>query len=70
MKNLEISRTELNNLIDEYVIGKNAIRDREIMKDRLIDGFSYYDLSEKYNLSLTALKYIINKRNGQIFKHF
>jgi len=70
MKNLDISRTELNNLIDEYVIGKNAIRDREIMKDRLIDGFSYYELAEKYNLSLTALKYIINKRNNQIFKHF
>lgn len=70
MKNLEISRTELNNLIDEYVIGKNAIRDREIVKDRLIDGFSYYELAEKHNLSLTALKYIINKRNNQIFKHF
>ena len=70
MKNLEISRTELNNLIDEYVIGKNAVRDREIMKDRLIDGFSYYELSDKYSLSLTALKYIINKRNNQIFKHF
>lgn len=69
MKNLDISRTELSNLIDEYVIGKNAIRDREIMKDRLIDGFSYYELSDKYNLSLPALKYIINKRNNQVLKH-
>lgn len=69
MKNLDISRTELSNLIDEYVIGSNAIRDREIMKDRLIDGFSYYELAEKYNLSLTALRYIISKRNNQIFKH-
>lgn len=69
MKELDISRTELSNLIDEYIIGTNAIRDRDILKDRLIDGYSYYQLSEKYNLSLPTIKHIVYKRNEQIFKH-
>lgn len=69
MKNIDMSRTELINLIDEYIIGNNAIRDREIMKDRLIDGYSYYQLSEKYNLSLPSIKQILSKRNQQLFKH-
>lgn len=69
MKDLDISRTELSNLIDEYIIGNNAIRDRDILKDRLIDGYSYYQLSEKYNLSLTSIKQILSKRNKQLFKH-
>ena len=69
MENLDISRTELNHIIDEYVIGNNAIRDRNILKDRLIDGYSYYQLSDKYNLSLPSIKQIVNKRNKQIFKH-
>ena len=69
MKNIDMSRTELINLIDEYIIGNNEIRDREIMKDRLIDGYSYYQLSEKYNLSLPSIKQILSKRNQQLFKH-
>ena len=69
MKNIDMSRTELINLIDEYIIGNNAIRDREIMKDRLIDGYSYYQLSEKYNLSLPSIKQILRKRNQHLFKH-
>ena len=69
MKNIDMSRTELINLIDEYIIGNNAIRDREIMKDRLIDGLSYYQLSERYNLSLPSIKQILSKRNQQLFKH-
>ena len=69
MKNIDMSRAELINLIDEYIIGNNAIRDREIMKDRLIDGYSYYQLSEKYNLSLPSIKQILSKRNQQLFKH-
>ena len=69
MRDLDISRTELNNLIDEYIIGSNAIRDRNILKDRLLDGLTYYQLSDKYNLSLPAIKAILRKREQNIFKH-
>lgn len=68
IKNLNISRTELEKLIEEYVIGNNALRDRDILKDRLIDGLTYYQLSDKHNLSLATIKKIINKREKHIFQ--
>lgn len=69
MDNLD-SQTKLSNAIDEYVIGRNAIRDREILKDNLIDGLSYIDLETKYNISQSSIKTILRKRKQQIFKHF
>lgn len=68
IKNLNTSRTELESLINEYVIGNNALRDRDILKDRLIDGLTYYQLSDQYNLSLATIKKIINKREKHIFQ--
>ena len=65
----ELSRSQIEYLIDEYVIGNNAIRDRKILKDNLIDGLSQYQLSEKYNLSLPAIKSILRKRKQILFKH-
>lgn len=69
MKEIDLSRTEVSNLIDEYIIGNNAIRDREILKDNILDGLSYYELSEKYNLSLTRIRDILKKRKSKLFKH-
>ena len=69
VENFDVSRTELNNIIDEYVVGSNAIRDRMIVKDRYIDGYSYYQLAEKHNLSLNSIKSILRKRKKQVFKH-
>lgn len=69
MKEIDLSRTEVSNLIDEYIIGNNAIRDREILKDNILDGLSYYQLSEKYNLSLTRIRDILKKRKSKLYKY-
>ena len=34
----DVSRTELENVIDEWIVGRNAERNREILKRRMIDG--------------------------------
>lgn len=64
MKNplLELSRTDIEYFIDEWIVGNNAQRDREILKRRLIDGLSYYELSDEFNLSLPQIKMIVKKR--------
>ena len=69
MKDLEISSSELSNLIDEWVIGKNAERDREILKSSLILGRSQYQLAEQFCLSQTQIKTILKKRKQQLFNH-
>lgn len=69
MSGLDLSRTEVEHLINEWVIGKNALRDREIMRRRLIDGICYEPLAEQFDLSVAQIKRIIYKRNNQIFRH-
>lgn len=65
----DLSRTEVEYLIDEWVIGKYAERDRAIMRRRLIDGVCYEPLAEEFDLSVAQVKRIIYKRQNQIFRH-
>lgn len=69
MKDLDISKTELEHLIDEWIIGRNAERNRKILKDRLIDGMTYEKLAEKYDLSTQNIKTIVYKCQDKIFRH-
>lgn len=70
MKNLEnISNSELAMLIDEWVRGLHAERNREMLKDRLINGMLFEPLAEKYNLSVRATQNIIYRSSEQLFKH-
>lgn len=63
------SRSEIEALIDEWIIGKNAYRDRLILKDRLLDGLTYEKLAEKYDLSVRHTKNIVYKSQEKLFKH-
>lgn len=65
----DLSRTEVEYLIEEWVIGKHAERDRAIMRRRLIDGVCYEPLAEEFDLSVAQVKRIIYKRQNQIFRH-
>lgn len=64
----DYTRSEVEYLISERVVGKHAERDREIMRRRLIDGVCYEPLAEEFDLSVTQIKRIVYKRNGQIFR--
>lgn len=64
----DYTRSEVEYLISERVVGKHAERDREIMRRRLIDGVCYEPLAEEFDLSVTQVKRIVYKRNGQIFR--
>lgn len=59
------SRSELESLIDNYVLGFHAERNRRIIKDKLIWGVSLKDIASKYHLSETRVKTVIRtfKRN-------
>ena len=53
-----MSNTELSAFIDDFV---NSKRNRELLKERLIDGIKISDLAEKYELSERQVKNIIKK---------
>ena len=52
---MNLSRTEVNQLIDEWIIGKNAERDRAILRRRLIDGITFERLAEEFDLSVRQM---------------
>ena len=56
-----LSRTEIESLIEEWIIGKNAERDRAILRRRLIDGITFERLAEEFDLSVRQTKKIVYK---------
>lgn len=72
-----ISRQTVYAIIDEWVIGERAERDREILLYLFIDGLTYEQIADRYQehhpdcpVSIDTIKRIIKKRKHQIFKHF
>lgn len=64
-----ISKSEIDSLISEWIIGKNAERDRAILRRRLFDGITFEKLSEEFGLSVRQTKAIVYKCEEKVFKH-
>ena len=69
MKLDELSNSELSKMIDENIRGLKAVRNRKILKDRLINGLLYREIADKYNLSVDRAQKIVYRLQEQIFKH-
>lgn len=63
---IELSRTEIELLIDEWIFSE---RNRMIMKRRLLDGICYEPLAEEFNLSVRQIKNIVYKCEDRLFSH-
>ena len=66
MENYNLSRSEWENLIDEYIFKE---RDRAILKRRLLDGICYEPLAEEFGLSVQQVKSIVYKATEKLIKH-
>lgn len=69
MKFEDLSRSQIEHLIDEWIIGAHAERDRAILKHRLLDGLTFEQLAEKHDLSVRHTKTVVYKREQALFKH-
>lgn len=63
-----LSRSEIENLIEENIIGRNAERNRRITYRRIIDGILFEKLAEEFDLSVTQVKNIVYKCQKQLFR--
>lgn len=52
--------------IEEYV---HSERDREILKDRFIDGLTFEQLAERHDVSTRTIKNVIYKYEYTVFKY-
>lgn len=64
-----LSRSQLTLLIDEWIVGRNGERNRAILKRRLIDGITYEQIAEEFELSVRQTKTIIYKEEQRLIKH-
>ena len=62
---IEYTNSGMILLINEYI---HSERDRKILKRRLIDGITYENLAEEFDLSVTQVKRIVYKGEDIIFK--
>lgn len=62
---IEYTNSGMILLINEYI---HSERDRKILKRRLIDGLTYENLAEEFDLSVTQIKRIVYKGEDIIFK--
>lgn len=67
------SNSEISNAIDEWI---HSERDRIILKKKLIDGYTYQQISDflffeyKIDLKERQVKNIVYKTEAKLFKHF
>lgn len=66
MTSFDHPRSFWEDLIDQWIFSS---RDRQILKDRLLDGMTFEQLAEKHNLSVQRVKEIVYKCQERIFKH-
>jgi len=65
MKFEELSRSEIEHIIDEWIFNQ---RDRAILKRRLLDGIKFETLGEEFDLSVRRTKAIVYKQGDKLFK--
>lgn len=66
----DYSNSQISALIDEWINGKHAERNRKILKRRLIDGICYEPLAEEFDMSVRQMKNIVYKCQDKLFRHF
>lgn len=72
----DMGRTKIQAAIDEWIIGANGARDREILALRLFDGLTYEQIAIQYQdrhpecpLSVDTIRRTIYRREAQLFRH-
>lgn len=65
----DLSRSEIEELINEWIVGRNAERDRKILKRRWIDGVKYESLAYEFDMSVRQVKNIVHRSEIRVIRH-
>ena len=64
------SRSEWVNIINEWVLGRNAQRDRDILIRCVVDGsITYERIAEEYAIEKRQVDRIVKKRIDELVPH-
>lgn len=65
MENYDLSRSEWENLIDEYVFNEEH---RAMLKRNLLDGRTYEQIAEQFGCSRDKVARLIPRLQNRLFK--
>lgn len=65
-RTINTSRTEAECLINEWIFN---VRDRNILRRRIIDGLTFEELAEEFNLSTQRTKAIVYQALDKLSCH-
>lgn len=60
------SYAEMDRLISEYVVGKKARRDRDILRSYFLDGCTYEEIAEAFDMSANQIGRIVRGRGDPL----
>ena len=60
------TNSQMDFLIREYI---HKARDRRILKRRLIDGATFDELAEEFDMSVQGIKRIVYKNMAELVRH-
>lgn len=63
---MEYSNSQIREVIKEWI---HSERDRRILERRLIDGITFEQLADEFDMSPRQMKNIVYKLQEQLFKH-
>ena len=66
MLTLNKSRTEVSNIIDEWIFSE---RNRAVLKRRILDGICFEPLAEEFGMSVRQIKTIVKQGEDIIIQH-
>lgn len=68
LNTINLSRTEWEHLIDEYILGRNSETRRKVLKRRLLDGLTFEQLANEFCYSTQNIQRIVYKDTALLFK--
>ena len=63
---MNYTNSQIREIIAEYIHNE---RDRRILERRLIDGVTFERLAEEFDMSVSQMKRIIQKKSRELFRH-
>ena len=63
---MEYTNSQIREIIAEHI---HSERDRRILERRLIDGITFEQLAEEFDLSVRCTKTIVYKGQEKVFRH-
>jgi hypothetical protein len=63
---IDISIPDIENTIDNWI---KSQRDREMLKRKLIDGITFEQLAEEFDMSVRGVKYVVYRNKEILLRH-